>query len=216
MRVETDTGTATFFVDGGENSAAVGTSNSTVTADSKFTVSGIKDGTFGRTCLLLRDTDGTVGSGNTMMVCAFTGDANASSGTFIAFRDSGAEIGAIDVASTSSVSFSTTSDYRLKENVKPMSDVWDKIKALKPVNFTWKKAPNEPAINGFIAHELQEICPEAVTGEKDGMVTRANGSEEMNLQGVDYGRMSHLLAKGLQEAIAKIEILEAKVAKLEG
>ena len=53
--------------------------------------------------------------------------------------------------STSSVPFSTTSDYRLKENVKPMSDVWDKIKVLKPVNFTWKKAPNEHAIDGFVA-----------------------------------------------------------------
>ena len=131
FRVETDGGTATFFVDGGENSAAVGTSNlSNGLQDSKFTVSGIKDGTFGRTCLFLRDTDPTVGGGNTMMVCAFTGDGNASGGTYIAFRDSGNEIGAIDVASTSSVSFSTTSDYRLKENVKPMSDVWDKIKFL--------------------------------------------------------------------------------------
>ena len=62
--------------------------------DGKFTVSGIKDGTFGRTCLFLRDTDGIVMGGNTMMVCAFTGDGNASGGTYIAFRDSGNEIGA--------------------------------------------------------------------------------------------------------------------------
>ena len=58
---------------------------------------------------------------------------------------------------------------------------------------------------------------EAVTGEKDGMSDpRANGSEEMNLQGVDYGEgcLTYLF-KGLQEAIAKIEILEAKVTKLE-
>ena len=71
FRVETDGGTATFFVDGGENS--VGTSNlSNGLRNVKFTVSGIKDGTFGENLSILRDTDPTVGGGNTMMVCAFT------------------------------------------------------------------------------------------------------------------------------------------------
>ena len=97
-----------------------------------------------------------------------------------------------------------------------MDDAWDKVKALNPVNFTWKNSPSDPAQDGFIAHELQEIIPQAVDGEKDAILKRADGTEEMDVQGVDYGKLSPLLTKCLQEAIAKIEILEAKVAKLEG
>ena len=95
-----------------------------------------------------------------------------------------------------------------------MTDAWDKIKAIKLVNFTFKNK-TAPAQDGVIAHELQEIFPQAVTGEKDEMVTRADGTKDMELQGVDYGKMSTLLAKGLQEAMAKIETLEAKVTALE-
>ena len=214
FRVETDGSSTTLFCDASEDSVAI---NSTILgADAKFTVNGVKDGAFGRTCLRLRDTDTTANSGNTMMVCEFSADGNANTATYIAFRDSGAEIGSINCTGSSSVAFNTSSDYRLKENIKPMSDVWDKIKALKPVNFTWKKAPSDPPHDGFIAHELQEIYPQAVSGEKDGMFKRADGSEEIDPQGVDYGKLSTLLAKGLQEAIAKIETLESEVAKLKG
>ena len=65
-----------------------------------------------------------------------------SGGTYIGFRDSGNEISAMIFVSTSSVS-SAQPQLSFKKNVKPMSDVWDKIKACKPVNFAWKKAPNE-------------------------------------------------------------------------
>ena len=214
FRIETDTKTHTFFVDAGEDTVAINTS--TAVSDAKFTVNGVKDATFGRTVMRLRDSDTIVDSGNTMMVCQFSGDANAQGGTFIAFRDSGAEIGSVSCTGTSNVAFSTSSDYRLKENIKTMDDAWDKVKALNPVNFTWKKSPSDPAQDGFIAHELQEIIPQAVDGEKDAMLKRADGTEEMDVQGVDYGKLSPLLTKCLQEAIAKIEILEAKVAKLEG
>ena len=213
FRVEGDAATNLLFVDASEDSVAI--NSSTVGADSKFTVTGIKDGAFGRTAFRVRETDSTVTSDNTLSVFQFSGDGNATNGTYISFRDSAAEIGKINCASSSSVSYGTTSDYRLKENVKPMADVWDKVKALKPVNFTWKKDPSDPAVDGFIAHELQEIFPQAVTGEKDEMVTRADGTREMEAQGVDYGKLSTLLAKGLQEAMAKIETLEAKVTALE-
>ena len=214
FRIETDTKTHTFFVDAGEDTVAINTS--TAVSDAKFTVNGVKDATFGRTVMRLRDSDTIVDSGNTMMVCQFSGDANAQGGTFIAFRDSGAEIGSVSCTGTSNVAFSTSSDYRLKENIKTMDDAWDKVKALNPVNFTWKNSPSDPAQDGFIAHELQEIIPQAVDGEKDAILKRADGTEEMDVQGVDYGKLSPLLTKCLQEAIAKIEILEAKVAKLEG
>jgi len=136
FRVEGDAATNLLFVDASEDSVAI--NSSTVGADSKFTVTGIKDGAFGRTAFRVRETDSTVTSDNTLSVFQFSGDGNATNGTYISFRDSAAEIGKINCASSSSVSYGTTSDYRLKENVKPMADVWDKVKALKPVNFTWK------------------------------------------------------------------------------
>ena len=213
FRVEGNTDTALFFVDASEDSVMIDSTG--IGADGKFSVNGTKNGAFGLTCLRLRDTDTSANSSNTMMVCQYSEDGNATGATYISFRDSAAEIGKINVASSSSVSYGTTSDYRVKENVKPMADVWDKVKALKPVNFTWKKDPTDSAVDGFIAHELQEIFPQAVTGEKDEMVTRADGTKEMEVQSVDYGKLSTLLAKGLQEAMAKIETLEAKVTALE-
>jgi len=214
FRVEGDADEALFFVDASEDSVMIDSTG--IGADSKFSVNGTKAGAFGATCLRLRDTDGSANSDNTMMVCQYSADGNANGATYISFRDSAAEIGKINVASSSTVSYGTSSDYRVKENVKPMADVWDKVKALKPVNFTWKNYPTDPAVDGFIAHELQEIFPQAVTGEKDEMVTRADGTKEMEVQSVDYGKLSTLLAKGLQEAMAKIETLESEVAKLKG
>ena len=213
FRVESNGSVNAFFVDASEDSVAI--NSGSMGADSRFTVNGVKDGAFGRTCLRLRDTDSVVNSDNTMMVCDFSADGTATNGTYISFRDSGGEIGKINCAGGSSVSFNTTSDHRIKENIKPMSDAWDKIKAINLVNFTYKTHKTEPAQDGVIAHELQEIFPQAVTGEKDEMVTRADGTKDMELQGVDYGKMSTLLAKGLQEAMAKIETLEAKVTALE-
>jgi hypothetical protein len=77
------------------------------------------------------------------------------------------------------------------------------IAQLKPCIYTWKV--DGSAGQGFIAHEIQELCPDAVTGEKDG--------EQM--QGVDYGKLTPILTAALQEAIAKIETLEARISALE-
>ena len=103
----------------------------------------------------------------------------------------------------STTSFSTSSDYRLKENVQPMTGALARVAALKPVTYKWKA--DGSAGQGFIAHELQEIAPYAVSGEKDG--------EQM--QGVDYGKLTPILTAALQEAITKIETLETRIAVLE-
>jgi hypothetical protein len=105
--------------------------------------------------------------------------------------------------SGSTTSYNTSSDYRLKENVAPMTGALAKVLELNPVTYTWKV--DGSAGQGFIAHELQEVAPYAVSGEKDG--------EEM--QGVDYGKITPLLTAALQEAIAEIQSLKARVAELE-
>ena len=67
-------------------------------------------------------------------------------------------------------------------------------------------------MDGWIAHELDTVCPYAVNGEKDAV--KEDGTDD--LQGVDYGRITPLIVAALKEAVAKIETLEAKVAALEG
>ena len=68
-----------------------------------------------------------------------------------------------------STAFNTSSDYRLKEDWQPMSGATDRLKELKPVNFAWKADGSR--VDGFLAHEAQEVVPESVTGSKDAMQT---------------------------------------------
>ena len=86
--------------------------------------------------------------------------------THIGFENLYGEIGRIDV-SAFSVAYVTSSDYRLKTDIQPMQGSIDRVKALKPVNFEWKEEGTR--VDGFLAHEAQEVVPEAISGEKDAM-----------------------------------------------
>mgnify|MGYP003136906798 CR=1 FL=1 len=106
-------------------------------------------------------------------------------------------------------SFNTSSDYRLKEDVIDMQDSISRVQALKPVNFAWKL--DGTRADGFLAHEAQEIVPAAVTGTKDAV----DEDGQPDYQGIDQSKLVPLLTKALQEALTKIESLEARVAALE-
>jgi hypothetical protein len=108
---------------------------------------------------------------------------------------------------SSNVAYNTSSDYRLKENIVPLTDAITKLKLLAPKRFTWKAAPEEGVVEGFIAHEVQEIVPVAVHGEKDAV--DANG--KIVPQGIDSSFLIPLLTAALQEAVARIEALEARL-----
>ena len=124
---------------------------------------------------------------------------------FIRFNNSaGNKAGDITHTGTTTVSYNTSSDYRLKENVVDIADGITRVKQLSPRRFNFIEDPDK-TVDGFLAHEAQTVVPEAVTGEKDG--------EEM--QGIDPSKLVPLLTAALQEAIAKIETLEAKVTALE-
>ena len=145
---------------------------------------------------------------------------------------SNATIGSIN-NNGSTTSFTGTSDYRLKEDWQPMTGAIKRVNALNPVNFAWKTDGSR--VDGFLAHEAQEVVPEAVVGKKDEMreeeyeVTPAVLDEDGNVvteavmgtrsvphyQGIDQSKLVPLLTAALQEAIAKIETLETKVAALE-
>jgi hypothetical protein len=102
------------------------------------------------------------------------------------------------------VTYGTGSDYRLKTNVTPLTDSTAKVKALKPYSYNWVSAPTLQN-QGFLAHELALVVPQAVVGEKDALWP--DGS--MKIQQVDLSYVVPLLTAALQEALARIEALEA-------
>ena len=121
-----------------------------------------------------------------------------------------ASAGSIQFTSTAAVQYNTTSDYRLKQDIVTLTDSITKLKQLNPVHFKWKDSPSVET-DGFLAHEVQTIVPSAITGEKDALDKDGN----IEPQQIDIGKLTPLLTSALQEAIAKIETLETKVAALE-
>jgi hypothetical protein len=115
------------------------------------------------------------------------------------------------VVNATSTSYNTTSDYRLKENKEDISDAIERVKSLKPVKFNWISEPNQPKVDGFYAHELAEIVPQAVTGKKDAL----DYENKPDYQSIDQSKIVPLLTAALQQAIDKIEALEQRIQLIE-
>jgi len=126
----------------------------------------------------------------------------------VAFNNSVGEVGTISTGS-GSTAYNTSSDYRLKDNIVPMSGALDKISQLNPVNWTWKVDGTNG--QGFIAHELQAIIPDCVTGEKDAVDDEGNPK----YQGVDTSFLVATLTAAIQEQQTIINDLKARVETLE-
>jgi hypothetical protein len=144
----------------------------------------------------------TSGGANPLTVA----NSNTSAGQhyhIIMQRGASTIVGSIQTTLSATV-YLTSSDYRLKENIVNITDGITRVKQLQPRRFNFI-VDNTQILDGFIAHEAQTVVPEAVSGEKDG--------EEM--QGIDQSKFVPLLTAALQEAIVRIETLEAKVAALE-
>ena len=124
---------------------------------------------------------------------------------FQEFRSSGTQIGSIGKSGTTSTTYNTSSDYRLKENESPITDGITRLKILKPYRFNWK-ADASTKVDGFFAHEVTPAVPEAITGAKDAVDSDNN---PINQQ-IDQSKLVPLLTAALQEAIAKIEVLETE------
>jgi hypothetical protein len=124
------------------------------------------------------------------------------------YNATGGYVAAVTVGA-SSVSYNTSSDYRLKENVQPMQDALAVIAQLNPVTYTWKVDGSDG--QGFIAHELQAVVPDCVTGEKDAVDAKGNPK----YQGVDTSFLVATLVKALQEQQVTIENLTARITALE-
>lgn len=179
--------------------------------------------------------------------------ATTTNATHQSFTNTNGIVGTIQTSGSATL-YNTSSDYRLKENVTPMVGAADRVKALKPCRFNFiSDATN--TVDGFLAHEAQEIVPESVTGTKDEMedigtltewdgtiletntpepdsltwdetITDEDGNETVEtrtrtwvktgdrpvMQGIDQAKLVPLLTGALQEALAKIDDLEARLA----
>ena len=119
-------------------------------------------------------------------------------------------VGNITITATT-VALNSVSDYRLKENTVDLTDGISRLKELKPYRFNFTRDPST-TVDGFFAHEVSPLVPEAVCGEKDAIDEKG----KPDYQGLDQSKLVPLLTAALQEAVAKIEALEARVATLEG
>jgi hypothetical protein len=135
--------------------------------------------------------------------------ATTSSLEYFYFRNSNGIVGSIS-SSGSTTTYATSSDYRLKENIAPMAGALARISQLKPVTYSWKV--DGSAGEGFIAHELQAVVPECVTGEKDAV----NEDGSIKAQGIDTSFLVATLTAAIQEQQALITQLQADVAALKG
>ncbi len=157
--------------------------------------------------------------------------SSANNQGLVVFDNPNGSVGSI-TTNGSATAYNTSSDYRLKENVTDISDGITRVKQLAPKRFNFI-ADADTTVDGFIAHEAATVIPEAVSGEKDAMteeVLYVDGDEipegkkvgdvkiasTIDPQGIDQSKLVPLLTAALQEAIAKIETLETKVAALEG
>ena len=131
-----------------------------------------------------------------------------SNSTLIAFDKSFSAVGSI-TTNGSSVAYNTSSDYRLKENVDYDFTALDRVAQLKPARFNFI-ADADTTVDGFIAHEVQDIIPEAVAGEKDAVDDEGNP----DYQGIDQSKLVPLLTKAIQEQQAQIEILKTEIQEL--
>jgi len=136
--------------------------------------------------------------------------SNQSSADMVWFQTSSGAAGKISSSGTSTT-YSTSSDYRLKENIIPLTDAADRVNQLQVYRFNFLAEP-EKTVDGFIAHEVQDYVPEAILGTKDEVDADGNPV----YQGIDQSKLVPLLTAALQEALAKIETFEARLTALEG
>ena len=178
--------------------------------------------------------EGSLGRNILKLSCSSTGAAAT-----LYFINPNGVVGSVSTGG-SSTSYNTTSDYRLKENITPVQGAADIVKAMRPVTYNFK-ADSTDWHDGFLAHELQELHPRAVTGSKDAMqdeeyevtpaveatfddegveltpaVPAVMGTRSVpEYQGVDYSKLTPILTAALQEALNKIDALEARLTALE-
>lgn len=160
----------------------------------------------------------TAAAGNPNLICNKA--AIASAHPYVSFRNTNTEIGSITRnAATSAVLYNTSSDYRLKNDMGPIEDGLDRLRHLKPRRVIWKDDPTETEVDAFLAHEVAEVVPDAVTGAKDAVAEQDN--EDLGLtagdiipQQLDATRLIPLLVAAVQDLTAQVTELRLELDAL--
>ena len=143
---------------------------------------------------------------------AYIARRSDSNGGIFLFRRDSTDVGNISVT-TSATSYNSGSDYRLKQDDTPLIDGLTRLKELKPIKFRWKN-DTSAFVDGFFAHEVSEIVPNAITGEKDAVYEEddelGHKKGDPIYQQIDHGKLVPLLVAAVQELSAKVENLEAR------
>ena len=212
FRIESDNNAYMFFVKSGDDRISMGTAgaspSSTLHVEDADTTATVHIAHF-------ECTESVVETADVLVRMDFSADADVDGARAISFHDSGGEIGSITLDGDATA-FNTSSDYRLKTDLKDIPDATGTINQLKLYDFAWKKNTSK-RLTGVLAHEAKEIVPYAVIGEKDGVLDEeyfdengdAHTKEVISAQGVDYSKFVPLLLKAVQELSAKVAALEA-------
>jgi hypothetical protein len=137
-------------------------------------------------------------------------NGSASGSNYFSFRRPDNTVtGSITQTGSTTISYNSSSDYRLKEEIKPMTNALERLSLLKPVTYKWKECGSEG--EGFIAHELQEVVPLAVSGKKDGVDLEG----KPDYQGIDPSKLVSLLTAAIQEQQTIINELKTRIEALE-
>jgi len=194
-------GTYRFFI--GDNNGAVDTSNGGPSFMWKTAVNPVLNNQSG---VQLTDS-GRINIGNFGESLAL--NRHTSVGNIVGFHYSTTAVGSISVTTTATA-YNTSSDYRLKENVVDLAGAKARVNQLEPKRFNFIADPST-TVDGFIAHDVSNVVPEAITGVKDELDSDGNPV----YQGIDQAKLVPLLTAALQEAFAEIDALTTRVAALE-
>jgi hypothetical protein len=138
------------------------------------------------------------------------GSAGTGLATKINFFNGNGDVGKIST-NGSATTYATSSDYRLKENVVDIPNATERLKQLSPKRFNFI-ADADTTVDGFLAHEVQSVVPEAVIGTHNEVDSDGNPV----YQGIDQSKLVPLLVASLKEALTEIDNLKARVDTLEG
>jgi len=201
FRVESNNSANMFFIDGGNDRIKINTDQTVSTAAAEtFAVDAGTSGGYGGVF-----SSNTSGGFSAIFLKAETNVSNLA-----IFAKSSSTVGSIST-NGSSTSFNTSSDARLKENVEDMTGAIDRVKQLLPKRFNFIADDTNTLVDGFLAHEAQNVVAESVTGTHNEVDDDGNAV----MQAIDQAKIVPLLTGALKEAIAKIEALETRITALE-
>jgi len=188
FRVESNGNQNMLFVDGGGNFVTFGSVSTDPIGDASSSVA--------------INASGNIGINKSGAVGLDIG-RTSSDGAVVGFYRSTSQVGTISVTA-SNTAYNTSSDYRLKENVDYIWDATTRLKQLKPARFNFISDETNNLVDGFIAHEVSSVVPEAISGTKD----EVDADDNPKYQGIDQSKLIPLLVKTIQELEARITALE--------